>query len=156
MFLPVYVCKLVRESRVEYSPRKVGKINSSFAACEAAKQLGIILQDCPQEQFLIVTLDTKLKPIGVHRITTGTLDASLVHPREVFRAALLDSASSILLLHNHPSGDCTPSRQDHEVTDRLRKAGELVGVNVLDHIVVGFDDENQSFNAQSLAEHRAA
>lgn len=92
--------------------------------------------DGKQEEFHIVTLDTQLGPIRTHHITTGTLDASLVHPREVFRAAIRDSASAILLVHNHPSGDPTPSREDRAVTDRLSQAGELIGIRVLDHIVV--------------------
>jgi DNA repair protein RadC len=92
--------------------------------------------DGKQEEFHIVTLDTQHGPIASHRITVGTLDASLVHPREVFRAAIRDGASAILLVHNHPSGDPTPSREDIAVTDRLSKVGELVGIRVLDHIVV--------------------
>ncbi|XZE21203.1 RadC family protein [Pirellulaceae bacterium SH449] len=89
-----------------------------------------------QEEFHIVTLDTQLGPIGTHHITTGTLDASLVHPREVFRPAIRDSASAIILVHNHPSGDPTPSREDRSVTERLTQAGDLLGIRVLDHIVV--------------------
>ena len=92
--------------------------------------------DGKQEEFHIVTLDTQHGPINSHLITVGTLDASLVHPREVFRAAIRDSASAILLVHNHPSGDPTPSREDKAVTDRLVQVGELVGIRVLDHIIV--------------------
>ena len=90
-----------------------------------------------QEEFLIATLDTKLRVRRVVRITRGTLDASLVHPREVFRAAIADAAASILLIHNHPSGDPTPSWQDREVTRRLKEVGEIVEINVIDHIIVG-------------------
>ena len=75
--------------------------------------------------------------VDTHQITVGTLDASLVHPREVFRAAIRDAASSVLLVHNHPSGDPTPSREDIQVTDRLTEVGKLVGIDVLDHIVLG-------------------
>ena len=95
--------------------------------------------DGVQEEFHIVTLDTKHKPLHNHRITVGTLDASLVHPREVFHPAIRDSASAILLVHNHPSGDPTPSREDHQVTERLTEAGTLLGISVLDHIVVARD-----------------
>ncbi len=90
-----------------------------------------------QEEFHIVCLDTKNQVIDTHQITVGTLDASLVHPREVFRAAIRDAASSVLLVHNHPSGDPTPSREDIQVTDRLTEVGKLVGIDVLDHIVLG-------------------
>lgn len=89
-----------------------------------------------QEEFHIVTLSTKHLPIHTHLITRGTLDASLVHPREVFRPAIRDSASAVILVHNHPSGDATPSGEDHRVTERLTEAGRLIGINVLDHIVV--------------------
>ncbi|MEL6109208.1 MAG: DNA repair protein RadC [Planctomycetota bacterium] len=93
-------------------------------------------QNGVQEEFHIVTLSTKNVPINTHLITRGTLDASLVHPREVFRPAIRDSAASVILVHNHPSGDSTPSREDFNVTDRLTEAGKLVGISVLDHIVV--------------------
>ncbi len=99
-----------------------------------------LAQDAVQEEFHIVTLDTKHQPIGSHCITVGTLDASLVHPREVFRAAIRDAASSILLVHNHPSGDPTPSPEDREVTRRLIEVGKVVGIRVLDHIVLGRSD----------------
>ena len=115
------------------------KINSTQAAIEwAMNSLGSYFDDkLDQEEFLIAILDTKLCVRRVVRITRGTLDASLVHPREVFRPAIADAASAILLIHNHPSGDPTPSRQDHEVTDRLKQAGGILGINVIDHIVVG-------------------
>ncbi len=113
------------------------KINTSAAAIEYCKRtFARLAADRRQEEFHIVTLDTKLFPIRTHQITVGTLDASLVHPREVFRAAIRDAASSILLVHNHPSGDPTPSREDYEVTQTLETAGKIIGINVIDHIVV--------------------
>lgn len=114
-------------------------INSSQAACRWAEQsLGSYFSErLDQEEFLIATLDTKLKVRRVVRITRGTLDASLVHPREVFRPAIADAASSILLIHNHPSGDTTPSRQDREITAKLKEVGTIVGIQVIDHIIVG-------------------
>ncbi len=113
------------------------KINSTQAAIEyCARHFSRLVDDGCQEEFHIVTLDTKLQPISKHQITIGTLDASLVHPREVFRAAIRDASSAILLVHNHPSGDPTPSREDRLVTDRLKRAGELIGIQVIDHVVV--------------------
>ncbi len=129
----------VSEARLAHSPKV--KINSTKAATNYCSQhFARLAQDARQEEFHIVTLDTKLQPIQSHQITIGTLDASLVHPREVFKAAIRDSASSILLVHNHPSGDPTPSRQDHEVTDRLKRAGELIGIQVIDHIIVAREE----------------
>ena len=114
------------------------RINSTLAARQWAETTLCSYFDerLDQEEFLVAILDTKLQVRRVVRITRGTLDASLVHPREVFRPAIADCASSILLIHNHPSGDATPSRQDREVTERLKKAGELLGINVIDHIIV--------------------
>ncbi|MCP4095918.1 MAG: JAB domain-containing protein [Planctomycetaceae bacterium] len=123
------------------------RINSSsdaIAFCERFFQRLII--DGKQEEFHIVTLDTKNQVIDTHQITVGTLDASLVHPREVFRAAIKDAASSVILVHNHPSGDPTPSQQDHAVTRRLTESGELIGIEVLDHIVLG---KNGSISIQA-------
>lgn len=113
------------------------RITSSALAIEfCAERFAALAADAVQEEFHIVTLDTKHQPLATHRITVGTLDASLVHPREVFRPAIRDAAAAVLLVHNHPSGDPTPSREDHQVTDRLTEAGKLIGIQVLDHIVV--------------------
>jgi DNA repair protein RadC len=92
---------------------------------------------CDQEEFVIVTLDTKHRPIRIVRITRGTLDASLVHPREVFRAAIVDCASAMFLAHNHPSGDPTPSPVDRDVTRRLNQVAAIVGIRILDHLIIG-------------------
>jgi len=98
-----------------------------------------LANDGVQEEFHLVTLDTKHKPIGTHQITLGTLDASLVHPREVFRPAIRDAAAAVLLVHNHPSGDPTPSREDRQVTGQLTEAGKLLRIQVPDHIIVAKD-----------------
>lgn len=90
-----------------------------------------------QEQFVVACLDTKHRVQCIVRITVGTLDASLVHPREVFKPAIIEGSASILLSHNHPSGNPTPSREDIQVTDRLTEAGKLIGISVLYHIIHG-------------------
>jgi DNA repair protein RadC len=89
-----------------------------------------LADDGAQEEFHIVTLDTKNQVVGSHQISVGLLDQSMVHPREVFRAAIRDAAKSILLVHNHPSGDATPSGQDVSITRRLEEVGEMVGIGV--------------------------
>ena len=91
----------------------------------------------PEEYMYMICMNTKNKVIGVFEISHGTVNASLVTPREVFQKALLANAVSIILMHNHPSGDSTPSRQDIEITKRLVEAGKIIGVEVLDHIVIG-------------------
>lgn len=90
-----------------------------------------------QERFYILMLDGKGRLMREIRVSEGTLTASLVHPREVFRYALREAAASVLLAHNHPSGDPTPSPEDEALTRRLRAAGELLGVRVIDHVVIG-------------------
>lgn len=95
---------------------------------------------CPasdQERFVVACLNTKNRVQCVVQVSVGTLDASLVHAREVFKPAILEGSSSVLLSHNHPSGDPAPSQEDREVTQRLEKAGELLGIAVLDHIIYG-------------------
>jgi DNA repair protein RadC len=126
----------VGEVSAHYQGRR---ILSTVDACDWALTAlnGYFAERLDQEEFLIATLDTKHSIRRVVRITRGTLDASLVHPREVFRPAIADAAAAILLIHNHPSGDATPSREDREVTDRLTKCGDMLGIKVLDHIVVG-------------------
>lgn len=90
-----------------------------------------------KEHFLIVLLNTRHRPIGVEVVSIGTLSASLVHPREVFRPAIVQAAASVILVHNHPSGDPTPSEDDLDITQRLRRVGEMVGIEVLDHLILG-------------------
>lgn len=90
-----------------------------------------------REQFHVVLLTAKNHVIAYECVSEGTLTASLVHPREIFKSAIRRSAHAVILAHNHPSGDPTPSREDREVTTRLVQAGKLIGIEVLDHLVVG-------------------
>lgn len=127
-------------SAIDKSRKKNFRITGADSAMEFCRaEFARMASDARQEEFHIVTLDTKYQPITTHRITVGTLDASLVHPREVFRPAIRDAASAVLLVHNHPSGDPTPSNEDRQVTRQLEKAGQTVGINVLDHIIVAGD-----------------
>lgn len=90
----------------------------------------------PEEHFVAFHLDAKHQVIGYHIVSHGTVSASLVHPREVFKAALLANSHAVLIAHNHPAGSLTPSPEDIEVTETLIKAGDLMGVKVIDHIIV--------------------
>lgn len=92
-----------------------------------------------QEHFALMTLDTKNHITGFFDITTGTLAASLVHPREVYRKAIQQAAANIIVFHNHPSGDPSPSREDIAVTERLEKSGKIIGIELLDHIILAGD-----------------
>jgi DNA repair protein RadC len=95
------------------------------------------MRDLPQEEFRVLLVNTQHAVVREMQVTRGTLDASIVHPREVFRAAITESAAAMILVHNHPSGDPTPSPEDRDVTRQLAEAGRLIGIPVLDHVVVG-------------------
>ncbi|MCC6600619.1 MAG: DNA repair protein RadC, partial [Crocinitomicaceae bacterium] len=99
------------------------------------------LREKKQEIFLAVLLDNKNRVIKVERdVTKGSLTSSIVHPREAFKAAIKESAASVIFVHNHPSGDPEPSREDVQITQRLLEAGNIVGIKVLDHIIIGNED----------------
>jgi DNA repair protein RadC len=95
------------------------------------------LADVRHEQFYAVLLDNKHRKIRDVCVSQGSLTASIVHPREVFLPVIRESAAAVIFVHNHPSGDPTPSREDVDITRRLREVGELMGVRVLDHVVIG-------------------
>ena len=97
------------------------------------------LQDKKKEHFYALYLDTKNQIIEEKLVSKGILNASLIHPREVFNPAIRASSNSVILVHNHPSGNYTPSKEDKEVTKLLDNAGNLLGINVLDHIIIGKD-----------------
>lgn len=90
-----------------------------------------------QEVLILVTLDTKNKVISKKEIFKGGLNSSLIHPREIFKEAVKDSAASIIICHNHPSGDPTPSRDDINITTRLKECGKIMGIELLDHLIIG-------------------
>lgn len=96
-------------------------------------------QSLDREQFLAVILDGKNRILGLNLVATGTLTSALVHPRELFKPAILANAASLILVHNHPSGDPDPSAEDKALTARLKEAGELIGIRILDHVVIGDD-----------------
>lgn len=129
---PIYRFERIREGAVKTR----AKITSSCAAKKIARLL-IEARNPIGEIFCVITLDTKHQPIASHEVTRGTLDASLVHPREVFFPAVHDLASAVLLVHNHPSGECEPSREDIQVTKQLDDAAKIMGITIIDHIIVG-------------------
>jgi len=92
-----------------------------------------------QEVFGILILNTKNKIVAVHEISRGTLNSSMAHPREVFKPAVLHNAAAIICFHNHPSGDPEPSKEDIEINNRIKNSGELLGILVYDHIIIGDD-----------------
>jgi len=95
------------------------------------------LKDKKEEHFYVLMLNTQNNIIGEQLISKGILDASIIHPREVFKPAIKNSASKIILVHNHPSGDSNPSPEDLDITNKILKAGEELGIKVLDHVIIG-------------------
>jgi DNA repair protein RadC len=126
-----YDCRLVaRLPRVsEASGPSLRTADEVAAQCKDMAELA-------QESFNVLTLNQKHQVLRRHLISLGTLTGTIVHPREVFRPALVDSAAAVVLVHNHPSGQPAPSRDDIELTARLVEAGRLIGIRVLDHVVV--------------------
>lgn len=118
------------------------------SASDAVTMLRNHMERMDREQFVAVHLDTKKKPISCEVVSIGSLNASLVSPREVYKAAILSNAAAIIVLHNHPSGNPQPSDQDDQVTKRLCKAGKILGIEVLDHIVVGRNGEFYSYKSE--------
>ena len=102
-----------------------------------------------KEYFKVAILDTKNQIITIESISIGNLNSSIVHPREVFNAAIRRSGNSIILIHNHPSGDPTPSREDINITNRIIEAGNIIGIKVLDHIIIG-DNKYISFKERNI------
>ena len=109
------------------------KMNGPAAAAALVSDIA----DCAQEQFIVLTLNTKNRLIDRHLVSLGTVNSSLVAPREVFRPAIMDAASSVILVHNHPSGDSSPSSQDIQITKKLIEAGHILGISIMDHLIIG-------------------
>lgn len=101
------------------------------------RMLGAEARSWDRERFLCLLVDGRHKVIGLDEVSVGTATAALVHPREVFKAAIVATACGIILIHNHPSGDPTPSSEDREITNRLKEASDILGIPILDHIVLG-------------------
>ena len=133
--------QLVRRADVKHLPqlRSAADVFKEFAS----------MGSLDREAFLVLLLNQKNRITGVHVVSIGSLAASLVHPRETFRAAVIGGAAAVVVLHNHPSGDPTPSREDREITARLKLVGETLGVPLVDHVVIG-DGSYRSFAESGL------
>ena len=101
------------------------------------------LDGADREHLVLLTLDTKNKITSINTVSIGSINTSIVHPREVFKTAILSNASSVILTHNHPSGDVTPSKEDIDITNRIKECGRILGIELLDHVIIG--DDKYSF-----------
>ncbi len=125
------------QKRINLSKHPVKKITCAKDVFDLYREK---LKDEKQEHFIVLLLDTKNNIIGEETVFKGTLDASIVHPREIFKTAIKNSASKIILVHNHPSGDPIPSEEDSNVTKNLMESGKLLNIQVLDSIILGKDN----------------
>jgi DNA repair protein RadC len=137
--VPVYRVQLVREASVTMERCQLR--SSKDVAALFRTSLG----DTDREHFLVAMLDQKNRVIGINTVSMGSLTASVVHPREVYKPAILCNAAAIICGHNHPSGDSAPSQEDRLITRKLVLAGEALGIKVLDHVIVG-DGTQQYFS----------
>lgn len=125
--------KIVKESSMLYKQRRVRSPQDSY---ELFREY---LGEVDREHFVVMCLDTKNQPTNITTVHIGSLNASLVHPREVMKTAILSNSASIICCHPHPSGDPTPSPEDVEITERLAAACKLLSIELLDHIIIGDD-----------------
>ena len=133
---------LIRENTELYKPVKIYNAQTIYHMFSQ-------LENLDQERFYNVIVDSNLKVLGVHLAFQGTVNENLLHPREIFKVALLCSGTAIFLVHNHPSGEAQPSTLDDANTMRIREAGRIMGIELLDHIIIGLG-EYYSFTKESL------
>ncbi|MDO8622913.1 MAG: DNA repair protein RadC [archaeon] len=122
------------QKRINQSKNPIKKIS---CAGDVFNLMHEKLKDKKEEHFYVLMLNNQNNIIAEHEVSKGILDASIIHPREVFRPAIKNSASKIILVHNHPSGNPEPSSDDLEITEKLIKAGDELGIKVLDHVIIG-------------------
>ena len=135
--------KLIKEKGAYYSAKSI--TNPGELASVARR----FLDNTDREVFLTVNFSTANTINSIHIVSIGSLDRAIVHPREVFKAAILSNASSIALVHNHPSGRLIPSQEDIDITRKLVQCGEILSIKVIDHIIVS-DDQHLSFAEQKI------
>ena len=133
--VPEYKVMLVRDSNggAKVPGNKTGVKSPS----DMADIFNTFLEGADREHFVVAMLDRKGNVLGLNTVSIGSISASVVHPREVFKPAIVMGASSIIVAHNHPSGDTAPSREDIDVTNKLVEGGKLLGIEVLDHVIIG-------------------
>jgi len=133
--ISTFTLKVVREKTARYELERT--IRNPMDCYNVATEV-IKLHEQTEETMQMITLDVKCNMTGIFEVSRGALNSSIVHPREIYKRALLQNANSIVLMHNHPSGDVTPSHEDISITTRIAEAGKLMGVELLDHIIVGY------------------
>jgi len=135
--MPAWV-KIIRDPASLYEAGAVAKCNGALSTPADVFEVLKERAQCEETEVVFcITVNTKNRPTALQEVSRGSLNGSIVEPREVFRFAVMAGAAGVILAHNHPSGDPTPSAEDITITKRLIKAGELLGINVLDHVIIG-------------------
>jgi DNA repair protein RadC len=130
--LPIYRVALVRETS---QPSMINCIKTPRNVYEIAASY---LEGADREHFVVMMLDTKNQVIGINTVAIGVLSSCPIHPREVFKPAILANAAGVVLVHNHPNSDPSPSQDDLFLTNRLKEAGDVLGITVIDHVILGY------------------
>jgi DNA repair protein RadC len=157
--IPIYRVALVREGTLPTDDKKIRNSGS------VARLLQTYIADADREHFVVILVDQKHRVIGINTVSIGSLTAGIVHPREAFKPVFADmadmpqdvysrairhNAAAVIFGHNHPSGDVQPSREDRAITKRLVDAGKLLGIDVLDHIIIGSEGAYFSFADENI------
>lgn len=139
--------ELVKEGAIHYlSEEGKRKMSSPKDAYDLVKE---IFKGYDREVAMLVCLNIKNEPLNISTISVGSINSSIIHPREVLKTAILSNAYSMIIYHNHPSGDISPSKEDIDITKRLKEASEIIGIKIVDHIILG-DQSYLSFKEQGI------
>lgn len=123
--------KMVKENSILYANKKI------FSPEDGFHILNDLLENSDREKLIVCCLNSKNEPTNISIVSVGSLNNSIVHPREVFKIAIISNSASIIIAHNHPSGNTEPSKEDIAITKRLKECGELIGIKLLDHLIIG-------------------
>ena len=140
----VVKCQIVKEKTMTYDFKTISN------PTDAAKVVKAYIGNSDRENFVVICLDTKSNITAIHTVSIGNINSSIVHPREVFKVAILANSAAIIIAHNHPSGEPSPSEEDKKMTERIVNAGEILGIDIFDHIILGDDEKYVSFEENGL------
>lgn len=130
-YIPIVKLKMVKEKGLPYGEKKLDGPE------KAAELASLLLDGADREYLLVISVNAKTQPLALEIVSIGSVDTAFAVPRETFKHAVMSNAAGIFLVHNHPSGDCKPSKEDMQITKRMERAGEILGIPVIDHVVIG-------------------
>ena len=130
-YLPLVKLKMVKEKALPYGEKKLDEPE------KVAELASLLLEGADRECLLVISVSAKIQPLALEIVSIGSVDTAFAVPRETFKHAVLSNVAGIFLVHNHLSGDCKPSKEDMQITKRMERAGEILGIQVIDHVVIG-------------------